>query len=306
MSIGLIGTISSDEIAYEDGRRFHQLGGILYQSATLCGLGEETVLFVNLAEGLTAEVESIIARWPTLQREGITRVSGQGNRVRLFYPATGERREVLESAVPELNPGPIVRALPKLDLLVMVVNSGFDLSLASWRDIADAAACPIWFDVHSLTLTKGLCVPRGYRPVPEWRDWVRGATFLQANRKEVACLLGRPDAEPSPAEVERFSREALDLGLEAVFITLGKDGGLVVMPEGHKRIGLADAGRVVDTTGCGDVFCAAAASRLVRGEDAFAAASFGIELASRAASLPGVIKAYELALTLGRSPKSGT
>lgn len=297
---GLIGTISRDEIAYEDGRRFHQLGGILYQCATLCGLGEETLLFANLAKGLTPDVESLIAGWPTLRQEGIARVPGPENRVRLFYPAQGERREVLESAVPELDPRPIVRALPRLDLLLMVVNSGFDLSLASWREIADAAGCPIWFDVHSLTLTRNLGSPRGFRPVPEWRDWVRGAAYLQANRKEVSCLLGRPDAEPSPAEVERFSREALDLGLEAVFITLGRDGGLVVTPEGLKRIGLRDAERGLDTTGCGDVFAAAAAAGIVRGEEVLAAASFGLDLASRAASVPGVIKAYELALTLGR------
>lgn len=293
--IGLIGTISRDEIAYADGRRFRQLGGILYQTAALCGLGERARLFANLADDLAPDVEPLLSGWKTLDRSGTARVPGPGNLVHLFYPERGERREVLESAVPGLLPERIVPRLPGLDLLVMVVNSGYDLSLDAWREVADAAACPVWFDVHSLTLACVLGAPRAYRAVPEWRDWARGAAYLQANRKEVACMLGRPDREPGPGEIDRFCREALDLGLEAVFITLGKEGGLAVTLEGPRRIGLRESGPPLDTTGCGDVFAAATAARLAAGEEPFAAASFGIALASLSASLAGVNEVYQLA-----------
>jgi hypothetical protein len=297
-SFGLIGTISRDEIAYENGRTFRQLGGILYQAATLCGLGEPTHLFANLAEGMAPEVEALAGGWPTLHRDGIRRVPEPGNLVHLFYPGKGERREILESAVPALESERIIRALPQLDLLIMVVNSGFDMTLESWRAIVDAAACPIWFDIHSLTLAKILGEPRSYRPVPEWREWVKGAAYLQANRKEIACMLGRPDAPVCPADIDELCREALDLGLKVVFVTLGKEGGLAATAEGTQRIGLSDAGQPVDTTGCGDVFCAAAASRLARGADPFAAASLGISLASRAAFSAGVKDTYKLALEI--------
>jgi hypothetical protein len=291
---GLIGTISRDEIICADGRRLDQLGGILYQAAALCALDERTIVFANLAEGLAAEVKPLLAGWPTLRRAGLVPVPGPGNRVRLVYPERGERREVLESAVPPLDPDRIVRKLRRLDFLVMVVNSGFDLSPGSWRAVVESAACPVWFDIHSLTLVPALGVERPYRPIPDWRDWVRGATYLQANRQEIACMLGRPDAEPSPAEIGDLCREALDLGLEAVFITLGKEGGLVATRGGMPRIGIRDDRTVVDTTGCGDVFAAAAASRLARGEDPVTAAAFGLELASRAAYAAGVRATYEL------------
>ncbi|OGD18217.1 MAG: hypothetical protein A2Y69_14820 [Candidatus Aminicenantes bacterium RBG_13_59_9] len=300
---GLIGTISRDEIAYQDGRAFRQLGGILYQAATLCALGERTQLFANLADGLASEVDDLVAGWPTLSRTGLCRVPGPGNLVHLFYPEKGERREVLESTVPAIEPERIIRALPQLDALIMVVNSGYDLTLESWRAVAEAAVCPIWFDIHSLTLERGLGEQRRYRSIPEWKDWVKGASYLQANRKEIACMLGHPDSPVEPAEIEAACRGALDLGVKAAFVTLGKEGGLAATAERTRRIGLTDDGRPVDTTGCGDVFCAATVSRLVHGADPAEAASFGISLASQAAFSSGVRETYDLALAKNRCKK---
>jgi sugar/nucleoside kinase (ribokinase family) len=292
---GLIGTVSKDEIAHENGPSFLQVGGILYQAAVLCALGEETMLFANVPESFGAEVEEVISPWPTLRRDGLRNGPGPGNMVHLFYPEEGERREVLESAVPALEPARVIRVLPQLSLLIMVVNSGYDMALEDWRKVAAAAECPIWFDIHSLTLAKALGEPRNYRPVPEWKEWAEGAAYLQANRQEIACMLGRPEMHVTAADIDLVCREALDLGLKAVFVTLGKEGGLAVTRDRTERIGLTDSGRPVDTTGCGDVFCAAAASRLVHGADSFAAASFGISLASRAAFSAGVQETYDLA-----------
>ena len=291
---GLIGTVSKDEIAHENGPSFLQLGGILYQAAVLCALGEETMLIANVPESFSREVEGIIGPWPTLRRDGLRDVPGPGNMVRLFYPEEGERREVLESAVPALEPERAIRVLPQLSMLIMVVNSGYDITLEDWRKVADAVECPIWFDIHSLTLAKVLAEPRRYRPVPEWKEWAKGADYIQANRQEIACMLGRPEMQITAADIDLVCREALDLGLKAVFITLGKEGGLAVTRDHSERIGLTDSDRPVDTTGCGDVFCAATASRLVHGADPFAAASFGISLASRAAFSAGVRETYDL------------
>jgi sugar/nucleoside kinase (ribokinase family) len=292
---GLIGTISKDEIAHKNGPGFTQLGGILYQAAVLCALGEETLLFANVPESFNAEVQDIIGAWPTLQRDGLRNVSGPGNMVHLFYPEEGERLEVLESTVPALEPDRVTRVSPQLSMLIMVVNSGYDMALEDWRKVAAASGCPVWFDVHSLTLTRVLGEPRSYRAVPEWKDWAEGVSYLQANRQEIACMLGHPERHVTPTDIERISREALDLGLKAVFVTLGKEGGLAVTRDRSERIGLSDSGRPVDTTGCGDVFCAATASRLVHGADPITAASFGIRIASRAAFSVGVRETFDLA-----------
>jgi hypothetical protein len=294
-TFGLIGTISRDEVRREGGAEFRNLGGALYQAAVLCGLGEETRLHARLADDMAAEVTELVGGWKTFRRDGLAGFHGAGNWVSLHYPARGERVEILHSAVPALEPEPIIAGLPGLCFLVMIINSGFDMELEDWRRVADAAVCPVWLDFHSLALEKTIGRPRAYRAVPEWRDWARGAAYLQANRKEVSCLLGRPEGEAGPEDTRRFSRQALDGGASAVFVTLGKEGALVSTPRWERFVSPPASADVVDTTGCGDVFCAAACSALSRGASPEEAARFGVSLASAAAGTAGVGETFGLA-----------
>ncbi len=294
MNFGLIGTITYDEITFESGQRISGLGGVLYQASVLCGLGKSVFLHTNLGEELVEDVNNSIRKWSTLQKKGVRRVPGPGNRVHLHYPEKGERVEVLKSVVPPLDPGPIIEGLPKLGMLILVINSGYDLQLSHWRDIVESASCPIWVDVHSLFLSKELNAPRKYLPLDEWREWVEGISFLQANVKEVASMLGTPDDVPSESDFFRFSEKAFELGIKAVFVTLGKEGVLVSKQSQSLKFSALQAGTVVDTTGCGDVFCGGAVVKLALGKDAFDAARFGLELATQAVEVKGVEETFRL------------
>jgi sugar/nucleoside kinase (ribokinase family) len=293
---GLIGTVSQDEIVYESGERFINMGGVLYQAAVLCGLGLKTRLHARLAEPLVRQVEELTKDWNTLQPEGLTHVPGPGNVVHLFYPGRGERIEILDSAVPALDPGSILRNLKQLSFLIMVINSGFELELSDWRRIVEAISCPVWLDIHSLSLEKVLGRPRAYRSIPEWRDWARGVAYVQANRQEVACMLGRPEKPAGAEEIRDFGRLSLDLGIEALFITLGREGALVRTCREEKMVVPRLEARVRDSTGCGDVFGAAAAASLSRGASPLEACRAGVDLASRAAQVAGIKDTYALAL----------
>jgi len=280
------------------------LGGVLYQAGVLCGLNEDVHLHTVCGQELRDEVQSIIRNWPTLYPSGIRTVPGPGNRVRLHYPEKGERLEILESVGPGLDPAGIFGELPLLDFLILVVNSGHDIAAGDWQKIVRGARCPAWLDVHSLPLTPVLHVERRYRALPGWRDWAEGVAYLQANRKEVACMLGRPDeAEGWPSadsdETIRFADAAFEIGVRAVFLTLGKDGASVMTPGVRKIIPSLPVDRLADTTGCGDVFCAATATKLARGEDPFEAAAFGVRLASRAAAVLGIEATFYLARQFG-------
>lgn len=295
---GLIGTITYDVISYEGGKSFQGLGGILYQAAVLCGLGDEVHLFTNLGEGLVPEVERVIHPWRTLKRQGLSAVPGPGNRVFLFYPGEGERKEILKSCVPPLKPEKVMEKLPELDMLVLVINSGFDIEFREWRKIVRHASCPIWFDIHSLALSKEVGIPRKYCSLREWCRWAEGVDYLQANRQEVASMLGKPEIIPSAEDLESFANQALALGIRAVFITLGSEGLLLAEPGGLRKIAVLASEVVVDTTGCGDVFCAAVLAKLARGFSPYQAASSGIGLASRAVSISGVEETFFLARNL--------
>jgi hypothetical protein len=294
MDFGLIGTITYDEITFESGQRISGLGGVLYQASVLCGLGKGVSLHTNLGEELVEDVTQLVRKWPTLQKKNIQRVPGPGNRVHLHYPEKGERVEVLKSVVPPLDPAPVIVDLHKLGMLILVINSGYDLELTHWRDIVESASCPIWIDVHSLFLSKELNVPRKYIPMDGWEEWIKGVSFLQANVKEVASMLGTPDEIPSEMDLARFGEKVFELGVEAAFVTLGKEGVLVLKQGQSLKIAALQAGKVVDTTGCGDVFCGGAAVKLASAKDPFDAARFGLELATQAVEVKGVEETFRL------------
>jgi len=291
---GLVGTITQDVITQASGRVLSGLGGILYQAAGLCGLGLDVTLYSHVSRHILPQVRPLIDRWPTCDSAGIGIVPGPGNRVFLHYPEEGERVEVLESHVPPLQPDRLLNDLPRIRFLILVINSGFDLTLLDWQRVVRQAECPVWLDVHSLVLTPELHRPRRYRSLPEWQDWAKGVTYLQANQKEVAAMLGEPERFPSRERLNHFAETALDLGLKGVFVTLGSEGVVVMTAESTRRVASPRAGEVVDTTGCGDIFCAGTAALLARGADPVEAAGFGVELASEAAGVSGIEQTHDL------------
>lgn len=293
--IALLGTITHDTISHEPGFSYEGIGGVLYQAAILCGLGKDVSLYTNLGVELVPQVKKIIQGWTHLHREGIQHVPGPGNRVELHYPEEGERVEILKSVVPPLSAAHLVKDLPEFGMLILILNSGFDVELQDWKKITRSAVCPVWIDIHSLALVRKLQEPRKYVSFTEWEEWVEGVDFLQANKQEVASMLGFPYRLPNEEEISRFGKRALELGVKTVFLTLGQEGGIVMSPEESKRMASPQAERLVDTTGCGDVFCGATASKLLDGDDPFSAASLGLELATEAVSLKGIEETYLLA-----------
>ena len=296
IKFGLIGTITYDLITFDSGKSFEGLGGVLYQAAVLCGIGEEVCLYTNLGEELSEDVEGVTRSWKSLRRHGIKRVSGPGNRVHLHYPERGERVEVLKAVVPPLNPARVIEDIKGLGMLILVINSGFDMQLSDWQKVLGKVSCPTWIDIHSLMLSRDLNKPRKYVHSDEWKEWVRNATFVQANGKEVASMLGLEDRMPVEEELIGFGKMLFEMGVNAVYITLGKEGALVMTPEKSEKLTSKGDKGVVDTTGCGDVFCSATAMGLASGKDPFSAARFGLELATEAVAVRGIEETYRMAV----------
>jgi sugar/nucleoside kinase (ribokinase family) len=299
---GLIGTVTYDVITNEKGTTHEGLGGILHQAAVLCGLGQEVILYTNLGRELEPEVRELTEKWESFGREGISLVPGPGNRVFLHYPLQGERVEVLKAVVPPIAPDRILNDLPHLDFLVMVLNSGFDMRLEDWRIVKENAVCPIWMDIHSLLLEKKIGCSRNYVAVADWRDWVQGIDYLQANQAEVAAMQGSPGKILRRADLEKFGREICDMGLKAVFLTMGPEGALVIDNKSARHMAAIGAKSVIDSTGCGDAFCAGTALFLSRAFDPFESALFGMRIATAVAGFSGISPIYNRIAAFAEPP----
>jgi sugar/nucleoside kinase (ribokinase family) len=303
--IGLFGTASRDRIVHGDGPPFDGPGGVLYQAAVLSALGNEVFLHGHCGDDLLAEMDGLAASWPGLNTDGLLFLAQPANRVHLQYPPEGEREEILEWAVPPFKPSLLADKAPGWEAFLCVMNSGFDMAFKDWRQTLAGLSCPVWFDIHSLVLEPAIGRPRGHRTVPDWQAWVKGVAWLQASRREVACLAGHPERLPTDKEALDFARQALDLGIRAVFVTLGPEGAVAAVRGQTQYLSSPAAGPAVDTTGCGAVFAAATLARLIRGESPFEAAAFGAALASEAALLTGIRATWTMASAhrLGSRPR---
>lgn len=120
-------------------------------------------------------------------------------------------------------------------------------------------------------------------PVDRWDPAMIALTdILVANHIEVVALV--PGTSGPIAAATRL----LDMGVgEAVIVTRGGAGAELVTREASWHVDAVAAGRVVDTTGCGDAFAAAAAVGLVRGLGLPAAMDLAARVAGLAATRPG-------------------
>jgi len=288
----LLGSITEDIITQPGGKIFRSLGGVLYQASVFCALGRRIELWAHLGENLAEEFQKLTKNWFSLDITGVKVVPQPGNRVHLRYPLEGEREEILENIVPPLELKSLIKRLSSRDFLMAVINSGFDFRREDWRRLVERVNCSIWLDIHSLALEPVLGEPRSYRSLPDWSDWAKGVTWLQANRQELACLLGHPTKQPAFNEMLFFSQKAASLGVKAVVITLGRAG--VFLGEGEKgEIFLPPTiVEAVDTTGCGDVLAAATVIALREGRPIREALRWGMELAAVAAQVKGVAATF--------------
>lgn len=125
-------------------------------------------------------------------------------------------------------------------------------------------------DVAAANDTEVVLNPAPARELPE--ELLASVDVLTPNRSEAHVLTGHPpDADRDDAAL---ARDLLATGPDAVVLTLGGDGALVVADEREMHVPPADVD-VVDTTGAGDAFNAGFAVARGEGADLVAATRFG-------------------------------
>lgn len=287
--IGLLGSFSWDRIITPDGQLYEGAGGILYQAAVLAAIGNHVSLYAQQGNTFPLRISQIIKNWELVEDTDVITIDHPGNRVHLDYAMQSERSEILETVVPPYNPRPSLSSINRLSMLICVMNSGYDITYETWRYLVENIQCPIWFDIHSLVLNQVIGEKRSYISLPDWHKWIRNVSYLQANSKEAACLISKPDQDLSKKDLNNLADTAFQHGVRAVFITRGEKGVWVATPETRSFLGIDKRMNVSsETTGCGDVFCAGTVSKLSAGSDPFEAAAYGQRLAVIASSCHGI------------------
>ena len=308
--IGILGSLVWDQIYGRDpgAPPIEEWGGIAYALASLDASvlpGWEIVPLIKVGSDLAGRAREFLAGLQHLTPGArCVEVPVPNNRVVLHYHSRERRTERMSGGVPgwtwsEL--GPMVR---DLDALYLNFISGFEMALGTAQALRQGFDGPIYTDLHSLLLGMqhdGMRVPNG---LPNASAWLGCFDVVQLNEDEMRQL------SPDPLSL---AADAMAAGVSLLVVTLGPKGAAYVAEGGFqgfgrtggravpRRLGAAAAVSLpvrsslvpapsidlLDPTGCGDVFGAAAAARLFGGESVDDALRHASAMASRNAAFRG-------------------
>jgi ribokinase len=118
---------------------------------------------------------------------------------------------------------------------------------------------------------------------------VRDLTLFAPNETELAALTGLP--VESDDEVARAAESLVAKGVEAVVVTLGARGALLVTASSRRRIAPVKV-QAVDTTGAGDAFIGSFACDYAGGASLEDALNFAARYAADSVTRRGTQKSY--------------
>jgi ribokinase len=278
------------------GRRFGMFPGGkgFNQAVAAARLGAEVTMIGRL--GTDAFAEPFLE---TLAAEGI----GTRCVVRDPEEGTGVASPVVEAdgsnsivVVPRANmrltPGDVEAAAPAIraaDVLLFQLETPPDASLRAAELAREGGARVIFNPAPAVPF------PEGLWPLCD---------LLVPNEVEVAMLAGYPGEDPAGA-----ARALLARGPQAIVVTLGEQGALLVTATGEQRFAPHRV-EVVDSVAAGDAFCGALAVRLAEGASlaeavrfANAAGALAVTVAGAAPSMPR--RAAVEALLSGETARPG-
>jgi len=297
-TLGVLGTMIWDTIVGRDPRAVpsEEWGGIGYALAALdAALDDDwrVVPIVKVGRDLAPRANAFLRGLARIGGDArFAEVPGTNPRVTLSYLAGERRCEGLTGDVPRWSWAELGPMVLGLDAVYVNYITGFECDLATAQALRRAFPGPVYGDLHSLALGKHDDGTRYYRPIEEALAWLACHDVAQVNEDEMAQLGSDPLA---------LATRALESGVSAVCVTLGARGAVYVTAGEERpfdwaargqarpahRAGLVRTALVApegdavtgDPTGCGDVFGATLAARLLAG----AALEAGVREANRMA-----------------------
>lgn len=288
MKIAVAGTINRDILNFSNGRMVESLGGLLYSILTLAALAPEDAIItpvVNVGDDIYNELMEKLSKHGCIELSGIKRLPGFNNAVYLNLSPDRERDEHTDLNLPPIE---FAQLKPHLDCDALMLNftSGFDMEVdVVERAIEDCGGLK-YIDIHSLSLGIDEDKHRCRRKVTEPHRWVEGADFVQLTADEAWSFYTGDWSKPETAiEVGRMIPGWVK---KACLMTMGAEGVHVFTSEGDFRVEVEPVPRVVDTTGCGDVFGASFLLKFLETGDLIESAKYGVNNAAQKCAFSGI------------------
>lgn len=290
-TVAVIGTINRDTIIHVDSKKTESYGGAHYNITALSQLLVDNALIkpcINLGQDIYPQIAGNLARMGNVDISTLNKVRRKNNHCRLRYHDFEKKSEVLSGGVPSIRFKDLRKAL---DARIIMVNfvSGRDISLRSLEKLRLDYKGKIYIDIHSLTLGKKPDGGRFLRRPRNWKRYAACADFLQMNSIEFELLSGKSAEKDT---VTAFFKLFSPSRLKALLVTLGDRGAFFASQFGRgvrcQQVRPPRVGRIMDTTGCGDVFGAGFCSAWIMGSSAMRSAEIAVASATMKTRVRGV------------------
>ena len=253
MKITVIGTLNKDLILSFRSTPIESYGGIFYNISILSYLLSESdqvspVSFIG--EDVKTTLSAVLQELKNISTKGLILTKQKNHRVILEYISPYDRKEKAVFNFPALKWRQVSKFLDS-DMVIVNLITGWDISKETFLKISEKVRKKLYLDVHFLVMGIDKIGKRFPQRPDDIAVWLRGARFVQMNKKEFEII-----SENNYSEIDFFKEYFISD--QVLIITQGKNGVKLIFKE-HREIKVLespalDIKNVVDPTGCGDAF----------------------------------------------------
>jgi adenosine kinase len=297
MKIAVLGTLNKDLILPFEGSPIQSFGGIYYTLSTLSKLGGNDVSLFPISyigTDVHQTVNALFQKLGNIDGSGLLPIEQKNHEVILEYISPERRNEKALFNFPTIVWKDIKKLL-KADFFIVNAITGWDLSLDAFTKMRKKFYDKMYLDVHFLAMGTDNLGKRFPKRPDDIQKWLKGARFIQMNKKEFETINKDSTHEIAFFE-ENFRKD------QVLIITLGGHGARVIFRKNgmvrNKHFPAHHLDELVDTTGCGDVFGASFVWQYLQSHKIYDSMNFAMKMAGANCLLKGTNEIDNLLQTM--------